>query len=674
MALPVAATLVIRGGTIVDGSGAPAFVADIAIDGETISAVGQDLKVAGTPKEIFAKGLLVAPGWIDVHTHYDAQCTWDPLLTPSANCGVTTAIMGNCGVGFAPCQKELRPFLLDLMEAVEDIPGAALSEGIKWEWESFPEYLDALERRNYACDVAVMIGHGGVRTWVLGKRASVSDRPGGPEKDPVTHEEIQRIKAVVREAVAAGALGFSTSRLLLHRDNRGILTPGCLAAKEECSAICDAVAEGGGGIFEMSADFSSYDDVPYHKMDEAKRGAFFKSELGWMAESMHKHKENLKVSFGTGAEAVPFFAKWAKKVSTVPGQCVVQFQTRPQSFHMSHSSGKNMFSTSRHYQAARKEAGGDNDELIRLLKVSATRKAIMDDLAQFKSKKGQMGILFETYSNDKGVIIPAWMSTGEMVYPWTPTYEPTDDTMIANVASSKGTTALELCYDLLQDTEGPHAGVLWRPLFGYKGNNDNIVDAFEFENAIPGFDDAGAHGTILTDATAATSSLAYYGRDRTRGRVSLEKLVKSQTSDAAAIFGLGDRGVLQPGKRADVNIMDLDKLNIGAPFFAHDLPTNAGRWLQEAEGYHTTVLRGVVTFQNGQHSGQLPGRLVRNPRSAGLAENHAFVQAASVTEGVQTSADLTEYAVELSRSGGASAVARVLREQEKSEQVERSRL
>ena len=185
--------------------------------------------------------------------------------------------MGNCGVGFAPCQRDLRPFLLNLMEAVEDIPGSALHEGIQWEWESFPEYLDALAKRRYACDVAVMIGHGGVRTWVMGKRANISDMPGGPEKNPVSDAEISVIAAVVREAVAAGALGFSTSRLLLHRDIRGVLTPGALAAKRELLQICAGVSEGGGGVFEMSADFASYDDIPYHKMDQAKRAAFFKS-------------------------------------------------------------------------------------------------------------------------------------------------------------------------------------------------------------------------------------------------------------------------------------------------------------------------------------------------------------------------------------------------------------
>lgn len=661
--MPVNANLVIRGGTIIDGTGAPSFVADIAIDGETIAAVGPNLKVAGAPQEINATGLLVAPGWIDVHTHYDAQATWDPLLTPSAHCGVTTVIMGNCGVGFAPCQKELRPFLLDLMEAVEDIPGSALNEGIQWEWETFPEYLDALARRQYACDVAVLIGHGGVRTWVMGKRASVSDMPGGPEKDPVTDDEIESIAGVIREAVACGAFGFSTSRLLLHRDNRGILTPGALAAKKEMLRICDAIAEGGGGIFEMSADFSAYDDVPYHKMDQKTRTAFFQSEIGWMAASMAKHKEKLRISFGTGPQMVPFFSKWSKQVETFPGQCVVQFQTRPQSFHMCHASGKNMFMSSPHYLKAKEKAQGDTTKFIEILKEDSIRKAILADMGLFKSKGA--GMMFEQFVNDKGVIIPDWMLNGNLVYPWTVTYEPTKDLMVPAVAERTGQTPLEVCYDLLLDTQGQHGGVLWRPLFGYEGNNDNIVKALEYENVIPGFDDAGAHCTILTDATSNTSNISYYGRDRTVGqRLPLEKLVKVQTSDAAAIFGLEDRGVIKPGKRADINVMDFEKLNIKAPYWANDLPTNAGRWLQYTEGYHTTVLRGVITFRNDQHTGQLPGRLVRNPLANGLTHDQHAVKAASAADSEGVNADLTKYAVELSRDGGASAVARVLRDQE----------
>lgn len=549
------------------------------------------------------------------------------------------------------------------MEAVEDIPGAALHEGIQWEWETFPEYLDALDKRSYACDVAVMIGHGGVRTWVMGNRANVSDMPGGPEKNPVTDDEIEAMASVVREAVAAGALGFSTSRLLLHRDNRGILTPGALAAKKEMLRICDAVAEGGGGVFEMSADFASYDDIPYQKMNTTKQQAFFNSELEWMAESMDKHRERLKVTFGTAPQMVQFFGNWAQQVSKVPGQCVVQFQTRPQSFHMAHTSGRNMFMYSKTYNEVRERANGDAANLLALLTDTNIRRAVMEEMSRFKST-GKTSFLFEMYKDDEGTSIPEWMVTGNNMYPWEASYEPTQESSIPAIAARAGTSPLEVVYDLMLDVNGSHGGVIWRPLFGYSGDNEDVVSAFECENVIPGFDDAGAHNTILTDATCATTNICYYGRNRTRGRcLPLEKLVKMQTSDAAAVFNLGDRGVLRPGMRADVNVIDLERLGVSAPYWANDLPTNAGRWLQYAEGYRATILRGVVTFRDDQHTGELPGRLVRNSLALGTAGMDK-VTAANATVDAQKD-DLTDYAVEVSRNGGASAFARVLREEEK---------
>ncbi len=425
--------------------------------------------------------------------------------------------------------------------------------------------------------------------------------------------------------------------------------------------LCEAVSEGGGGIFEMSADFSCYDDIPYHKMNGKKRKAFFDSELGWMAASMKKHR-NLKVTFGSaGGASTSFFGNWAGEVSQYPGQCVVQFQTRPQSFHMSHLSGKNTFSQAPHYKKARKESGGDATKLLNLLRDPHTKASILNDMTGFT--KNGIQVIFETFKNEAGAILPGWMLDGDLVYPWTPTYEPMEDTMVAIMARTSGKTPLEVQYDLLLDTESEHAGVLWRPLFLYNGNNDDIVDGMYLENVIPGFADAGAHCTVLTDATCATSNLAYFGRDRVAGdgrRVPLERIVKLQTMDAALLFGLSDRGVLKAGMRADLNIIDMRKLNIKAPHWANDLPTKAGRWLQGAEGYRTTILRGVVTFENDRHTGKLPGRLVRNPLMIGVERAISGVTPARVEDAVKD-VDLSEYATELSRGGGASAVARVLR-------------
>jgi N-acyl-D-aspartate/D-glutamate deacylase len=330
---------------------------------------------------------------------------------------------------------------------------------------------------------------------------------------------------------------------------------------------------------------------------------------------------------------------------------------------MSHSSGKNTFSQSEHYKQAMKESRGDLGTLMGLLRQPSTRQAILHDMTKFKEHKFQM--IFQTYKDDKGAIIPGWMLDGDLVYPWTASYEPTEDQMVSTVAEATGKTPLEVQYDMLLDTNAPHAGVLWRPLFMYNGDNDDIVDCMYLDNVIPGFDDAGAHCTILTDATCATSNIAYFGRDRVAGdgrRVPLEKLVKIQTSDAAAMFGLNDRGTLKVGMRADLNIIDMEKVNIKAPYWANDLPTNAGRWLQDTQGYNTTVLRGVVTFQNDQHTGVLPGRLVRNPLMIGAANAVSGVPPARV-DAVGKDIDLSSYATEISRGGGASAVARVLREE-----------
>lgn len=349
---------------------------------------------------------------------------------------------------------------------------------------------------------------------------------------------------------------------------------------------------------------------------------------------------------------------------------------------MSHASGKNPFSTSPSYQEIRHAAAGDLPTMLTMLSEPSAKEAILGDMGEFTNAEGggatgQAVFQGAQFKNTKGVVLPGWMIQGDMVYPWTDTYEPAQDMMVANIAAANGEDPLALCYDYLLDTAGPHAGVLWRPLFGYSGNNDMIAQGLELPNVIPGFDDAGAHCTILTDATCATSNISYYGRDRTTGQgtLPLELLVKLQTLDAAQIFGLTDRGVLQVGKRADINVMELEKLNVKAPFWANDLPTNAGRWLQYTEGYTCTILRGVVTFENDQHTGALPGRLVRNPLALGVdAVASAAGPARVQDDGGYAAVDLSARAVELSRGGGASAVARVLRDQDKEKPSQSAKL
>lgn len=665
MASPLRANLVIRNGTLIDGTGAPSYRGDVAISGETIVAVGPNLQITGAHEEIDAQGLLVTPGWIDIHTHYDAQATWDPMLSPSTNNGVTTCIMGNCGVGFAPCQKDRREFLVSLMEAVEDIPGTALYEGIKWEWETFPEYLDSLARKQYACDVAAMVGHSAVRTWVMGSRANLSDRPGGPENDPVTTEEIEKMAKVVKEAVAAGAWGFSTSRLLLHRDKSGILTPGCLASKNELLSIGNAMSEAGGGVMELSADFVTYDDLPYHMMDPNKQKDFLMNELDWMVKIAEQHKDKVPITHGVGnmAPLQRFLSKTHDQITAAGGICKFQVQTRPQSVHLSFAAGNHSLMVSRVFREIWKKGKNDMKKLKITLAHPAVRSAIMNDFKEFKPVKAKTLQGWATYENAKGISLPQWYFTLEGVYPWVGTYEPALETDINKMAKAKGVAPLELAYDLLMDTDGSHRGVLWRPLFGYIGNNDNIRQLLETGKALPGFDDAGAHCSILTDACAPTSNLSFWCRDRTTGpKISIERMVQLQTGDAAALFGMDDRGLLLPGKQADINIIDFDKLKVHPPYWANDLPTGAGRWVQYTEGYRATVNRGEVTFENDQPTGRTPGRLVRNPRSVGLLEEPG-VEAAKDTE-VVPELDLQQHALKASQTqtAGGSAIARQLRD------------
>ena len=338
---------------------------------------------------------------------------------------------------------------------------------------------------------------------------------------------------------------------------------------------------------------------------------------------------------------------------------------------MSHSSGKNPFSSSKAYQNARRTSAGDNTVLLQLLEEPGLKESIMSEMSEFASM-GQ-GMMGEQFANEKGAIIPSWMVDGGLVYAFSDTYEPTPDQMIPAIAKNVGASGLQVMWDLLLDVNGSHAGVLWRPLFDYQGNNDAIVAGMALPNIIPGFDDAGAHCTILTDATCATTNIQYYGKDRVDGdgkTLPLELIVQKQTKDAAELFGLYDRGVIAVGKRADINIMDLDRLKAGAPYWANDLPTNAGRWLQYTEGYVATIMRGVVTFEHDQHTGALPGRLVRNPLAIGLELGRTDVPPARIDdESLRDDIDveaLKQRAVEMSRGGGASAVARVMRDDQKS--------
>uniref|UniRef100_A0A7S4V797 Amidohydrolase 3 domain-containing protein n=1 Tax=Alexandrium monilatum TaxID=311494 RepID=A0A7S4V797_9DINO len=644
--------LIIRGGTIVDGTGRPPFVGDVAVTGGTISAVGPQLG-GGAKREYDARGLLVLPGWIDPHTHFDAQWSWDPYLSPSSSAGVTTCVMGNCGIGFAPCQADRRDFLAYLVEAVEDIPGGVIAEGLTYDFETFEEYLDSIGRKELGCDVAVMIGHSAIRAWVMGKRANMADRPGGAVKNPVEQHEIEAMAGLVKDAVAAGALGFSTSRLLVHRDPQGILTPGALAGGDEVTAICRAIADGGGGVFQMSADFVAYDDVAYSQLDRERASEYVRAEKKWMVDTAREYGEKVGFTFnvfpgGKDGQSV------MNAIVSAGGRAKGQVFARTQGFLLKFGARMHPFIVSRTFRKATKDSHQTGNDLLELLRAPEVRAKILSEADSFFKDKStdermtQFVRIFKPWSN---------------LFPWTPGYEPVPaQESIAALAERTGKEPLEAAYDFLLE-----GGTLWKPQFGlYPGDLESTYKLLQHPQVIPGFADGGAHGTMIQDATAATHLLTHWARDRSRGpKLPIEFLVRKQTSDVAELFGLDDRGVLAVGKKADINVIDMDKLKILPPYLVNDLPQGQQRWTQDVEGYCLTLLSGCPTFEQGKPTGKLPGRLVRNPRRDATAWTGVARRVSGPLEGLfpgeLEEADTTERSLDGAESKGASAIARLLR-------------
>jgi N-acyl-D-aspartate/D-glutamate deacylase len=552
---------VIRGGSVVDGTGASPRTADVAISDGRIAEVGT---VQGSAsRQVDAAGALVAPGWVDIHTHYDGQATWDSQLIPSSWQGVTTVVMGNCGVGFAPVRPSDHQRLIELMEGVEDIPGAALHEGLTWEWQTFPEYLDALERRPHDIDLAAQVPHGAVRLHVMGER--------GANREPATAEEIARMGAIVREAIAAGALGFTTSRTLNHRTSRGEPTPTLTAAEDELVGIARAVGEGGAGVFEVVSDFIDFETefATLRRMVEASGRPLSIS----LVQSMRRSdwRVLLDAIEDAGRSGLPIRGQvGSRPIGIVLG---IEATVNPLAQH----------------DCWRNELRGlARDEQVRVMRDPSFRERFA--------------------AEDAGLLFPA-ESIFELGDP--PDYEPPPEASIAARAQRDGRPAKELVYDLLLEDEGRR--LLYFPIFNYAdGNLDAIREMLLSEHTVAGLGDGGAHVGTICDASYPTTLLAHWGKDRTRGdKLPVEFLVRRQTRDTAATVGLGDRGVLAPGKKADVNVIDFEGLRLRPPEMHFDLPAGGKRLLQRAEGYLHTFVAGVETYANGEHTGELPGRLVR---------------------------------------------------------------
>ncbi len=574
--------LVIRGGSVVDGSGAPAREADIAIDGATITEVGA-VSGQGT-REIDARGQLVTPGFVDIHTHYDAQATWDPYLSPSSQHGVTTVVMGNCGVGFAPVRPEGRDQLIDLMEAVEDIPGSAMHEGIQWRWESFPEYMDALEASPHAIDFGVQVPHCALRAYVMGER--------GVNNENATAADIERMRDIVREGLRAGALGFSTSRTELHRTLEGEAVPGTFADRDEVFGIGDVLGEEGRGVFQVSV---THRDVPgeFVWMKELARrtGRMVTFNLQQVDEAPDLYKQGLACLDAARAEGI----------TNVRGQ----FSGRPVGVLMGWQTSVHPFVLKPEFRAV---AHLPREQMLAELRRDEVRRALVegDPIPEVIPEDSVVPVHFLQFL----------LSSYSKMFPLgtEQDYEPPQERSIASLAATTGKKPLELAYEAMMADEGH--GLLYFPLFGYAHTNlEAIRETMLHPQTGLSLADGGAHCGAICDAGIPTFMLTYWARDRSRGeRLPLEFLVKRQTRDTALQYGLGDRGLLAPGCKADVNVIDFDRLRLTRPEVRFDLPAGGRRLFQGAEGYRATIASGQVTFEHDHATGALPGTLVRGPR------------------------------------------------------------
>ena len=575
--------LIIRGGTIVDGTGAEPFVGDVAIDGDRIVEVG---KVAGQGRrEIDAAGMTVTPGWVDIHTHYDGQATWDSLLAPSSWHGVTTAIMGNCGVGFAPVRPDAHNFLIELMEGVEDIPGSALAEGIDWKWESFPEYLDALEAKPRAIDIGTHVPHAPVRAYVLGDRCNTDYQPNAGE--------IAQMAALVREGVEAGALGFSTSRTLLHKDLKGIHMPGTFAGSDEMLALGLSMKGLNHGVFEMVSDHLGDDD-----------------EWTWVKGFVKETGLPVTlVATSAGAYEGNKMFNIAEESRRDGMDIRPQIAGRPTGILHGLTSNFHVFMASPTWKE--KLAPLSTNERAAAMKTPEIRAALLSEpspLIKAAIGDGEAGDLAVAFG---GSLLWRIFPLGER-----PNYEPDREASVAGLAEAAGIPPLEMMYDLLIREDGRE--LFYQPLGGYVTYNfDFFRKNMEHPNVLFGLSDGGAHCGVIADAGMPTFILTHWGRDRVKGEgFPLEFLVRKLTSDTAKAYGLNDRGQLKPGLLADINVIDFPALKLDRPVAIADLPAGGRRLVQEAEGYRFTIKSGQVTFQDGEHTGALPGGLVRGGREA----------------------------------------------------------
>jgi N-acyl-D-aspartate/D-glutamate deacylase len=570
--------LVVRGGMLVDGTGRPAFEADVAVTGGRVAAIGE---VAGQgTEEIDARGRVVTPGFVDIHTHYDGQATWEERMVPSSLHGVTTVVMGNCGVGFAPCRPQDHDRLVRLMEGVEDIPFPVLSEGLPWNWESFPEYLDSLSGRRFDVDIGAQLPHAPLRVYVMGER--------GANREPATSDDITAMAGLAQRAVEAGALGFTTSRTLNHRSHDGQPTPTLTAGEDELLGIAQGLARAndgaGAGVLQFVSDFGDPE-----------------GEFSMLRRIVERSARPLSFSLAQHARAPEQYKRLLGFLSEAAGRGLpmkAQVCGRPIGVLFGLELTLNPFSRHPSYRAI-------------------AHLALARRIEHLRDPAFRARLLAETTTDQNGLLsrMPRNWST---IVPMAdvPDYEPARDLTIAALAARRGVSPEEVALDHMLTKAG--RGMLYLPFLNYaEGSLDACHAMMTHPDAVPGLSDGGAHVGTICDGSLPTSNLTLWTRDRTRGpRLPLERVIRMQTRSTAEALGLLDRGLVAPGYRADLNVIDYDQLQLLAPEVTYDMPAGGRRLMQRAKGYVATIVAGEVTYREGRPTGALPGRVLRGGTTA----------------------------------------------------------
>jgi N-acyl-D-aspartate/D-glutamate deacylase len=573
--------LVIRGGSVVDGTGAAPFEADVAVKDGRIAALG---RVAGSGAgEIDARGQVVTPGFVDVHTHYDGQATWDQRMQPSSWHGVTTVVMGNCGVGFAPCRPQDHDRLIRLMEGVEDIPFPVLTEGLPWNWESYPDYLESLSRRRFDVDIGSQLPHAALRVYVMGER--------GVNREPATPDDIQAMAAIARRAMEVGAIGFGTSRTLNHRSSDGSPIATLTAGEDELTGIAMGMAAAGRGVLQVVSDFND-PEAEFDMLERIVAASGRPLSFSLLQSPRDPEQWRYMLQRMSAAKAAGHTIR-------------AQVATRPVGVLFGFELTANPFST---YPAYREIAALPFAERIARLRDPDFRARLLAEEPDSGRAPGLSAAR-------------AW----ERIFPLgldSPDYEPTPETSIAAIAAAKGADPRAVALDHLLDGGAGHGrGMLYLPLLNYAGADlEHVHTMLQHDCVVPGLSDGGAHVGMICDGSFPSTNLIHWTRDRTRGpRLTLERMVKAQCRDTAELVGLYDRGLVQAGYRADLNVIDYANLTLMAPSVAYDLPTGGRRLIQRATGYTATIVAGQVTYRDGTPTDALPGRLLRGAQAAPAA-------------------------------------------------------